>query len=305
MPSAGVTSIAMRAGILILADQRWSIAAQRWRRAEAYGFAHAWTYDHIGWRDLVDGPWFDAVPTLAAAALTTARIRLGTMVASPNFRHPAHFAREVTALDDICSGRLTIGVGAGGVAGYDNYVLGQSPLVPRARVDRFAEFLDLLDRILRDEPVTRHGEYYTVVDARGTPGCVQAPRVPLVVAATGPRSMRLAARYGAGWVTTGARRDTAAAWWATVAEAARRFDEVLDASGRDPASVDRYLMLDPASPVYSLSSAAYFSDALAQAAEYGFTDAVTYWPRDAGWYAGDEAVLDSVAADVLPSLVSG
>jgi alkanesulfonate monooxygenase SsuD/methylene tetrahydromethanopterin reductase-like flavin-dependent oxidoreductase (luciferase family) len=294
----------MRAGIVILADQRWSIAAQRWRRAEAYGFAHAWTYDHIGWRELIDGPWFDAVPTLAAAALTTSSIRLGTMVASPNFRHPAHFAREITALDDLCGGRLTMGVGAGAVAGYDNDVLGQAPLAPRARVDRFAEFLDLLDRILRDEQVTRHGQYYTAVDARGTPGCVQTPRVPLVVAATGPRSMRLAARHGAGWVTTGDRCDTTDAWWATVAEAADRFDEVLEASGRDPASVDRYLMLDPASPVYSLSSAAYFSDALAQAAEYGFTDAVTYWPRETGWYAGDEALLDSVAASVLPSLAS-
>ncbi|GFJ86280.1 hypothetical protein Phou_104600 [Phytohabitans houttuyneae] len=99
----------VRAGIIILPDQRWAVAAGRWRRAEQYGFAHAWTYDHIGWRDLVDGPWFDAVPTLAAAAGVTSHIRLGTMVASPNFRHPVHFAREVTALDDISGGRLTLG----------------------------------------------------------------------------------------------------------------------------------------------------------------------------------------------------
>jgi alkanesulfonate monooxygenase SsuD/methylene tetrahydromethanopterin reductase-like flavin-dependent oxidoreductase (luciferase family) len=292
----------MRAGIVILADQRWSVAAQRWQRAEAYGFAHAWTYDHIGWRDLIDGPWFDAVPTLAAAALTTSRIRLGTMVASPNFRHPAHFAREITALDDISGGRLILGIGAGGVAGYDNHVLGQAVLEPRARVDRFTEFLDLLDRILRDEPVTRHGEYYTVVDARGTPGCVQQPRVPFVVAATGPRSMRLAARYGAAWVTTGARADTVDGWWRTVAQAARRFDEIVEATGREPASIDRYLILDPAPPVYSLSSAAFYAEAIARAAEYGFTDAITYWPREQGWYAGDEAVLERIAADVLPTL---
>jgi alkanesulfonate monooxygenase SsuD/methylene tetrahydromethanopterin reductase-like flavin-dependent oxidoreductase (luciferase family) len=294
----------MRAGIVILPDQRWSIAAQRWRRAETYGFAHAWTYDHIGWRDLVDGPWFDAVPTLTAAAVITSRIRLGTMVASPNFRHPAHFAREVTALDDISDGRLILGVGAGGVAGYDNHVLGQAPLTPRTRVDRFTEFLDLLDRILRDERVSRSGEHYTVADARGTPGCVQSPRVPFVVAAIGPRSMRLAARYGAGWVTTGTRTDDVNAWWRTVAEARRRFDDILDASGRDPATVDRYLMLDPASPVYSLSSAAFFADTLARAAECGFTDAVTYWPRADGWFAGDEAVLETIAADVLPALAS-
>jgi alkanesulfonate monooxygenase SsuD/methylene tetrahydromethanopterin reductase-like flavin-dependent oxidoreductase (luciferase family) len=292
----------MRAGIVILPDQRWSVAAERWRRAEAYGFAHAWTYDHIGWRDLVDGPWFDSVPTLTAAALGTSQIRLGTLVASPNFRHPAHFAREITALDDISGGRLVLGVGAGGVAGYDNYVFGREPLSPRARVDRFTEFLHLLDRILLDEPVTWSGEHYTVVDARATPGCVQSPRVPFVVAANGPRSMRLAARYGAGWVTTGARSDDVDGWWRAVAEASCRFEDAMAAAGRDPATVDRYLTLDPASPVYSLSSASYFADTLAQAAEYGFTDAITHWPREAGWFAGKEAVLDEVAAEVLPKL---
>lgn len=294
----------MRAGVVILPDQRWSVAAQRWRRAEAYGFAHAWTYDHIGWRDLVDGPWFDAVPTLAAAALATSRIRLGTLVASPNFRHPAHFAREVTALDDISAGRLILGVGAGGIAGHDNRVLGRMPLTPRARIDRFAEFLEVLDRLLRDEPVTWQGEHYTVVDARGTPGCVQSPRVPFVIAATGPRSMRLAARYGAGWVTTGTRSEDLNTWWRTVAQAARQFDDVLEAAGRDPATIDRYLMLDPASPVYSLSSATFYADALARAVECGFTDAITYWPRATGWYAGDEAVLDSIAAGIMPGLTS-
>jgi hypothetical protein len=83
---------------------------------------------------------------------------------------------------------------------------------------------------------------------------------------------------------------------------ARRFDDALDATGRDPATVDRYLMLDPASPVYSLSSPEYFTEAVGRAAEYRFTDTVTYWPRTTGWYAGSEAVLETVAADVLPRL---
>ena len=298
----GVASGGVRVGIVILPDQRWSIAVRRWQRADAYGFAHGWTYDHIGWRDLVDGPWFDAVPTLAAAALATSRLKLGTMVASPNFRHPVHFAREVTALDDLSSGRLILGVGAGGVAGFDNQVLGQTPLAPRDRVTRFTEFVYLLDRILRGERVTWSGRHYAAVDARGTPGCVQSPRVPFVVAATGPRSMRLAAHYGAGWVTTGTRSDDLNGWWRSVADAAGRFDDILDATGRDPASVDRYLVLDPASPVLSLSSPGYFADALGRATQYGFSDALTYWPREGGWFAGDEAVLETVAADVLPNL---
>ena len=287
----------MRVGIVILADQRWSEGADRWRRAEEYGFAHAWTYDHIGWRDLVDGPWFDAVPTLTAAALTTTRIRLGTLVASPNVRHPVPFAREVTALDDISGGRILLGVGAGG-GDYDAAVLGGPPLSARARVDRFGEFVELLDGVLCGDRVTWTGEYYRAVDARSTPGCVQRPRVPFVVAANGPRAMAVAARFGQGWVTNGAREDDLEAWWRSVAAASARFTEVLAAAGREPSSVDRYLSVD-AAPVFSLSSAAYFAEATARAADLGFTDIVTHWPRPDGWYAGDEAVLDAVAAEVL------
>jgi hypothetical protein len=61
--------------------------------------------------------------------------------------------------------------------------------------------------------------------------------------------------------------------------------------------VDRYLSLD-AAPVFSLSSAGYFAEAVGRAGELGFTDVLTHWPRPSGWYAGDEAVLEAVAAEV-------
>ncbi len=290
----------MRIGIAILPDQRWSIAGPRWQRAEEFGFDHAWTYDHLGWRDLVDGPWFDAVPTLTAAALVTRQIRLGTFVASPNFRHPVHFAREVTALDDISAGRLLLGLGAGGT-GFDSAVLGEVELTPRSRVDRFTEFLELLDAILTSPTTTSRGEYFSAVDARSTPGSVQLPRPPFIVAANGPRALRLAARFGDGWVTTGTvATDDADVWWRSVAEVSARFTEVLEASGRAPDTIDRYLNLD-SSPTYSMSSVAAFTDAIGRAAALGFTDAITHWPRASSWYAGDEKVLESVAAQ-LPTL---
>ena len=290
----------MRVGVVILPDQRWAEAERRWRQVEAWGFDHAWTYDHLGWRDLVDGPWFDAVPTLTAAAMVTSRIRLGTLVASPNFRHPVHFARQVTALDDISAGRVLLGVGAGGT-GFDAAVLGGTTLPPRQRVDRYGEFTELLDLMLRGDRVTWRGDYYAAVDARSNPGCVQAPRVPFVVAANGPRSMRLVARFGQGWVTTGAKGDDLDEWWRSVAELNARLDQILVAANRDPATLNRYLSLDSA-PVFSLSSTAFFADAVARAAELGFTDVITHWPRRSSWYAGDEAVLESVATDLLPQL---
>ncbi|MEU3454909.1 LLM class flavin-dependent oxidoreductase [Micromonospora sp. NPDC006766] len=289
----------MRIGIVILPDQRWSDSRRRWRQAEEWGFDHAWTYDHLGWRDLVDGPWFDSMITLTAAATVTSRIRLGTLVASPNFRHPAAFARQVTALDDISDGRVLLGLGAGGI-GFDATVLGGETLPPGRRVDRFAEFTELLDLILREDGTTWRGEWFAAVDARNNPGCVQRPRVPFVMAANGPRSMRLAARFGQGWVTTGLGGDDLETWWSSVEDLSARMDVILDRAGREPATLDRYLSLDSA-PVFSLTSVDLFAEQVARAARLGFTDVVTHWPRASSWYAGDEATL-AAAVDLLPEL---
>jgi alkanesulfonate monooxygenase SsuD/methylene tetrahydromethanopterin reductase-like flavin-dependent oxidoreductase (luciferase family) len=285
-------SKALRVGIVILPDLRWADASKRWRRAEEYGFDHAWTYDHLAWRDLADGPWFDSMATLTAAACATSRIRLGTLVASPNFRHPVHFAREVTALDDISGGRLSLGLGAGAAApSFDALVLGQPDLTPRERVDRFGEFVELLDRLLTNDRTDWHGTYYDAVDARSTPGCVQQPRVPFVMAANGKRSMGLAARFGQAWITMGGKADELEDWWASVADRAARYE----------GEGDRYLMLDSA-PRFSLSSVAFFEEQVERARGLGFTDVITHWPRSSSWYAGDEAVLDEVATSVLPRL---
>jgi len=126
----------MRLGVVILPDSRWSEAKSRWRRAEALGFDHAWTYDHLAWRSLRDAPWFGAIPTLTAAACVTTTIRLGPLVSSANFRHPVAFAKELMTLDDVSNGRLTIGIGAG-AEGWDAWMLGGDPWSARERADRF------------------------------------------------------------------------------------------------------------------------------------------------------------------------
>jgi alkanesulfonate monooxygenase SsuD/methylene tetrahydromethanopterin reductase-like flavin-dependent oxidoreductase (luciferase family) len=291
----------VRIGIVILPEHRWWVAEPKWRAAEEYGFAHAWTYDHLGWRSLVDGPWFGAVPTLTAAAMVTSRIRLGTLVASPNFRHPVPFARELLALDDISDGRFTLGIGAGG-AGYDTTVLGGQELAPAARTARFEEFVELLDQLLYQERTTWHGEHFAAVEARSAPGCVQRLRLPFLVAANGPKAMRVAARFGQGWVTTGPQTEDFATWWSSVAKLASKFDETLAATGRT-SPVSRYLNLDSA-PVYSLSSLECFRDAVGRATELGFSDVVSHWPRADGVYAGRESVVEEIAAEVLPELAN-
>jgi alkanesulfonate monooxygenase SsuD/methylene tetrahydromethanopterin reductase-like flavin-dependent oxidoreductase (luciferase family) len=290
----------MRHGIVILPQDPWATARGRWQRAEALGFDHAWTYDHLAWRSLADQPWHATIPTLTAAATATSRIRLGTFVSSPNFRHPVPFAKEVATVDDIAGGRLLLGIGSGGT-GFDAYVLGQPELTARQRHERFAEFVAGLDVLLRHEDgattdgapgISFDGDWFTAHEARmvGTPA--QQPRVPFVVAANGPKGLRLVVEYGAAWATTG--RGEGEDWWASLRTLSGRLDDAAEEAGRAPGEIDRYLSLD-SGPSYSLESVGAFDDAVGRAAELGFTDVISHWPRSEGVYAGSESVLEEVA----------
>jgi len=294
----------MRFGVVILPQADWPDAARRWRAAEDHGFDHAWTYDHLAWRGLAGERWHATVPTLTAAATVTSRIGLGTFVASPNFCHPVPFAKDIATVDQISGGRVLLGLGSGGT-GFDAYVLGQPELTPRERFARFAEFTEALDVLLRFEApgsggITFEGSWYTASAARMVGAPSQHPRMPLHLAANGPKALALAARLGDGWVTTAGNDDDDEAWWNSAAELSKRLDEACAAIGRDPSTIDRTLSLDSEAR-YSLASAAAFEDAVGRASELGFTDVVAHWPREHGLYAGDESVLDEVAA-LLPAL---
>jgi alkanesulfonate monooxygenase SsuD/methylene tetrahydromethanopterin reductase-like flavin-dependent oxidoreductase (luciferase family) len=289
----------VRHGIVILPDRPWREQSALWKRAEDYGFDHAWTYDHLSWRSLANGPWGATVPLLTAAAMVTERIRLGTFVASPNYRHPVPFAKDLASIDEISNGRFILGLGSGGT-GFDAFVLGQPELSPAERHARFEEFTRFLDTLLRfEEPggsgIALDGRWYQAVGARMVGAPNQSPRLPLALAANGPKGMRLVAELGDAWVTTVGDVDDQASWWRRAGDLSARFDDILAASGREAGDIDRILSLD-GGPEFSLSSAANYEDAAARAAELNFTDVVAHWPRASGVYTGDESVLDEVAA---------
>jgi alkanesulfonate monooxygenase SsuD/methylene tetrahydromethanopterin reductase-like flavin-dependent oxidoreductase (luciferase family) len=270
---------------------------RRWSRVEEFGFAHGWSLDHLAWRAFADSAWHATVPTLAAAALTTSRLSLGTFVASPNFRHPVPFAKELMTLDVMSAGRLLIGVGAGG-PGFDAAVLGSRPLSGRQRADRFEEFVTLLDLLLRQPSTTWSGSWFSAVEARTIPGPAQRPRPLLVVAGNGPRGMRLALGTGDGWATNGVAEPPGAGeggeeWWRGVAEASRRLEEAAQPEGV-PDGFRR--VLDMAFGIGAPRSLEQMRDQLGRAAALGFTDAVIAWPRAEGPLRGSESVLAELGA---------
>ncbi|MEU3947304.1 LLM class flavin-dependent oxidoreductase [Streptomyces sp. NPDC029526] len=296
----------MRLSTVILPIHRWAEGQKIWRRAEDLGFHAAYTYDHLSWRSFRDGPWFGALPTLTAAASLTRSMRLGTLVTSPNFRHPVTLAKELISLDDISGGRVTLGIGAGGT-GFDATALGQEPWTQRERADRFAEFVPLLDRLLTEDSVSYEGDFYAAHEARNIPGCVQRPRLPFAVAATGPRGLRLAARHGQAWVTTGDPRlfetGTPEQSVQALRDQSERLADACAELGRNPDDLDRVLLTgftpDRGRPLQSLDA---FVDFAGRHAELGFTEIVVHWPIPDSDFAADEKVFEQIAMEAPAQL---
>ncbi|TLS41490.1 LLM class flavin-dependent oxidoreductase [Streptomyces montanus] len=299
--------MSMRLSTVILPYVRWHEGGRSmWQRAEQLGFHTAYTYDHLSWRTFREGPWFGALPTLTAAAGATDHLRLGTMVTSPNFRHPVPLAKELISLDDSSGGRITFGVGAGGT-GFDATVLGQEPWTPRERADRFGEFVALLDRLLSEDSVSYDGRFYSAHEAYNIPGCIQRPRLPFAVAATGPRGMNLAARYGQAWVTTGDPKLLETGTPEQSVQAIRGQVEKLaaacDTVGRDVDELDKILLTgftpDRLRPLESLDA---FVDFAGKHRELGFTDIVIHWPIPDSDFAADQKVFEHIAMEAVGQL---
>ncbi|MEU8757769.1 LLM class flavin-dependent oxidoreductase [Streptomyces sp. NPDC048659] len=295
----------MRLSTVILPTRRWHEGGRdQWLRAEQLGFHTAYTYDHLSWRTFRDGPWFGALPTLTAAAGATERLRLGTLVTSPNFRHPVTLAKELISLDDISGGRVTLGIGAGG-NGFDATALGQEAWTPKERADRFAEFVPLLDRLLTEDAVSARGTFYSAEEARNIPGCVQRPRLPFAVAATGPRGLKLAARHGQAWVTTGDPKlfedgtpeQSVEALRGQIAKLGRACAEI----GREAGPMEKVL-LTGFTPDRPLDSFDAFVDFAGTHFALGFTELVVHMPIADSVFAADESVFEKIATEALGQL---
>jgi probable F420-dependent oxidoreductase len=164
--------------------QEW---IDRAKRIEALGYGTLAMPDHM-----IGGAWA-AMPALAAVAVTTTTLRVGTLVIDNDFRNPTVLARECATLDVVSSGRFELGIGAGWLD--RDY---RSTGIPfdrgRVRVARLAEAVRLMKRLFTEEQVTFAGEYYKVENAECRPKTVQRPHPPLLIAGGGDEILRLAAR---------------------------------------------------------------------------------------------------------------
>ena len=168
------------------------VLAELARDAENSGWDGFFLWDHIaGWNLPIVDPWV----ALAAIAVRTRHIRIGTTVTPLPRRRPWKLARETVSIDHLSGGRLTLGVGIGlGQAEWED--LGEAT-DPRQRGAMLDEALNVLVGLWSGEPFSFNGQFYQVNNACFLPKPLQQPRIPIWVGGFWPKKapLRRAARW--------------------------------------------------------------------------------------------------------------
>lgn len=179
-------------------------------------------------------PLIDGWTALGAIAQATSRIRIGPLVASNTFRHPAVLAKMAASLDHLSGGRFELGLGIGWFD-FEHDCFG-IPFPPTAeRLRALEEAVRILRRLWTEDEVTFEGEFHRLEAAISEPKPVQRP-MPLLLATGGPKvGLRLVARHADHWNMYRTASD-----WAALALA---LDEHCERIGRDPATITRSVMI--------------------------------------------------------------
>jgi alkanesulfonate monooxygenase SsuD/methylene tetrahydromethanopterin reductase-like flavin-dependent oxidoreductase (luciferase family) len=281
-------------GVMLYPDRPIDVLIERIKWLESLGFDQVFLPDHSANLKNRREPWFDSWAVLAAAAVTTSRIRLGVLVANQILRPPAQLAKQAITLDHVSNGRFELGIGAG-IFAWDHLSVGEQPWSPRERALRFADYVAIVDGLLHNggEPFSYRGDRLWVDDVMAVPGPVQSPRLPIIVGGQSPTVVRVAAERADVWNTHGRPGASADEVLTATAEQSRTIDALAASAGRDPASIRRsYTLFGPWDPRAGRYS---YEEVFASFGAIGISDFVLDWPDDEGMDA-----FEAAARGVLP-----
>ena len=169
-----------------------------WRRIEELPFDWISIWDHFYAADGVSTNCVEAVVAHTALAMTTSRVRCGSLVYCAGYRHPGVLANAVAAIDQLSHGRADVGIGAGWLV--DEYRAYGIPF-PAAgtRLDLMEEYVRCVRGLLREPAFSFGGRYFTLTDAVVDPRPVQA-ELPIWIGGGGERrTLRIVAELADGW----------------------------------------------------------------------------------------------------------
>jgi F420-dependent oxidoreductase-like protein len=207
-----------------------------WRHAEALGYDWISFPDHFRPARLAaDAPSFETTALLAAVAMSTERVRIGTLTLCNGFRSPAVLAKTLATIDHLSDGRLEVGIGAGWDAA-EHRAYGLPFPSAGERVRRLEEAVQVMKALWTEERASFAGRFYLLDDAVCAPKPCQSPHPPIWIGGSGEKLLlRAVARHADGWNVS-----------LLSPEEHRRKSEILArhcvAIGRDPATIRRSLV---------------------------------------------------------------
>ena len=282
-------------GVLLFPNVAWETLVDRCERAEEMGFRSVWIDDHIVNPAAPRSHWLEVFSALAGLAACTRRVLLGPLVSNVIVRHPVMLARQALTVDHISRGRLQLGIGAG-YAPTDHTAVGLPAWSRRERTERFGEAVELVDLLLRGEPVDYTGRHYQVEALRLRPRSGTEPRPPLCVAAHHPDSLKVVARHADIWSSFGGWGLSTPELVALTATRSAMLDELCAESGRPPGAVRRQILAGNPSinpdPIWSSVDA--FDTWVGGWQDIGIDEIVLYFPPEILYEPDlvDPAVLD-------------
>lgn len=277
-------------GIQTIQTWTWPEMHQRWAWFEDMGWESLWLPDHFVPTANPPGPMFEAWTLLSALATHTSTARLGILVSSNTFRHPALLAKQAVTIDHISNGRVELGVGAGWFV-EEHEMFGMEFPPTKVLVEQYAEAVDLLDRYLGSDQTTFNGEYYSLQDAWNRPAPIQKPRMPLMLGAHGPRMIEIAAQYADSWNSRGTPEE--------MRDRNKRMDEACHRHDRAPGDVKRSMLYVVAQmpDEHPWDSTDAFEDFVGRFSEAGVQEFIFQPPP-----ADQLDIVERVATDILPKL---
>jgi alkanesulfonate monooxygenase SsuD/methylene tetrahydromethanopterin reductase-like flavin-dependent oxidoreductase (luciferase family) len=287
---------ATRFGVLIFPDSTISDLASRMRQAEALGFDQLFLPDHIGDLRGLSGTWHDTWTLLAVAAAVTRRIRIGTLVGNPILRPPAVTAKQAMTLDHISNGRLDVGLGAG-IFGFDHQATGTQQWPARERMERFNEYTQIVDGILRGTgaPFSFDGRWLWAHGVPTAPGPLQQPRPPIVLGGQSPTILRVAAQRAEVWNSHGPPNAELDDLVIITQRQNRQLDDMCTTAGRDPKTLRRSLTLFGATDPWTTSVT--LEQVVERFTRVGIEEFVIHWPPN---HRATE--IERLCLDLIPKL---
>jgi alkanesulfonate monooxygenase SsuD/methylene tetrahydromethanopterin reductase-like flavin-dependent oxidoreductase (luciferase family) len=177
-----------------------SLLLEKAKMLEENGFDSVWVEDEIllpfsSAEEIVP----DLFPSLAAIAVSTRRVNVGSCVIDAGARYPVKVAQAIAAIDSIANGRMIAGIGGGEAINHDPF--GIPTYHVYQKMEEAIRCIRLLLTADHAEPANFSGRFFSLKDAYLKIKSPRRPHTPLYISAFGPKALHLAGSLGDGWIS--------------------------------------------------------------------------------------------------------